>query len=265
MTTDPTPGPYGSDPRAYPPPGPYGSDPRAYPPPFPANLRPGGLLVRFLARLIDGIIVGVVSIVLFLVTDTLSNYWVTGIFTGLLTFLYFVVSRPARDGHPARNCSVCACTAPAAPRSRRPNNPRSATCGRCYRSFRSSGACWGSSRSSSSRSPSTAARPSRASTTRSRAEPRSSKADRRQIKIPSLVYQMDRGSPTDLASLSSTMMRPLGSTMVCAGLRRCRSTSLMNNDTASASWFDSRRAMYTRSHLRRDRPESLMSAVDGVA
>ena len=45
---------------------------------------------RFLARLIDGIIVGVVSLVLFLVTDTLSNYWVTGLFTGLLTFVYFL-------------------------------------------------------------------------------------------------------------------------------------------------------------------------------
>jgi uncharacterized RDD family membrane protein YckC len=28
--------------------------------------------------------------VLFLVTDTLSNYWVTGLFTGALTFAYFL-------------------------------------------------------------------------------------------------------------------------------------------------------------------------------
>ena len=77
MTTDPAQGP-------------YGSDPRGYPPPFPANLEPGGLVVRFLARLIDGILVGIVSLLLFLVTDTLSNYWVTGLFTGLLTFIYFL-------------------------------------------------------------------------------------------------------------------------------------------------------------------------------
>jgi uncharacterized RDD family membrane protein YckC len=83
-------------------PGPYGSDPRAYPPPFPANLRPGGLLVRFLARLIDGLIVGAISILLFLVTDTLSNYWVTGLFTGLLTFLYFVAFETSQGWTPGK-------------------------------------------------------------------------------------------------------------------------------------------------------------------
>jgi uncharacterized RDD family membrane protein YckC len=77
MTTDPAPGQ-------------YESDPRRYRPPFPANLEAGGLAVRFFARLIDGLIVGVVSVVLFLVTDTLSNYWVTGLFTGALTFVYFL-------------------------------------------------------------------------------------------------------------------------------------------------------------------------------
>ena len=89
MTTDPTPGQ-------------YGSDPRSYPPPFPANLRPGGLLARFLARLIDGIIVGVVSMVLFLVTDTLSSYWVTGLFTGLLTFLYFLAFETGQGWTPGK-------------------------------------------------------------------------------------------------------------------------------------------------------------------
>ena len=76
MTTDPTAGQYG--------------DPSVYPPPLPGNLAPGGLLPRLLARLIDGIIVGVISLVLFLVTDTVSSIWVTGLFTGLLTFIYFV-------------------------------------------------------------------------------------------------------------------------------------------------------------------------------
>ena len=36
------------------------------------------------------IIVGIVASVLIFVTDTLSNYWFTGLFTGLLTFLYFL-------------------------------------------------------------------------------------------------------------------------------------------------------------------------------
>ncbi|GFG54867.1 hypothetical protein CQY20_15125 [Mycolicibacterium agri] len=89
MTTDPTPGP-------------HGSDPRGYPPPFPTNLQPAGLVVRFFARLIDGIIVGIISLLLFFVTDTLSNYWVTGLFTGLLTFIYFVAFETAQGWTPGK-------------------------------------------------------------------------------------------------------------------------------------------------------------------
>jgi uncharacterized RDD family membrane protein YckC len=40
---------------------------------------PGGLLLRFAARLIDGIIVAVVIVPLL---DALTNIWVTGLFTG---------------------------------------------------------------------------------------------------------------------------------------------------------------------------------------
>jgi uncharacterized RDD family membrane protein YckC len=87
MTTDPTAGQ-------------PGSDPRGYPPPFAAA--GGGLFVRFFARLIDGIIVGVVSIALFLVTDTMSNYWVTGLFTGLLTFLYFLLFETGQGWTPGK-------------------------------------------------------------------------------------------------------------------------------------------------------------------
>jgi uncharacterized RDD family membrane protein YckC len=90
MTTDPTAGQYG----------PYGSDSTGYPPPFAA--RAGGLVPRFFARLIDGIIVGVVSVVLFLVTDTLSSYWVTGLFTGLLTFLYFLLFETGQGWTPGK-------------------------------------------------------------------------------------------------------------------------------------------------------------------
>src|SRR5262245_26598228 len=89
MTTDPAPGQ-------------YGSEPTNYPPPFPANLEAGGLLVRFFARLIDGIIVGIVSFLLALFTDTLSNYWVTGLFTGLLTFVYFLAFETAQGWTPGR-------------------------------------------------------------------------------------------------------------------------------------------------------------------
>ncbi len=89
MTTDPAPGP-------------YGSDPRGYPPPFPANLEPGGLVVRFVARLIDGILVGIVSFLLSFFTDTLSSIWVTGFFTGLLMFVYFVAFETAQGWTPGK-------------------------------------------------------------------------------------------------------------------------------------------------------------------
>ncbi|AWT54199.1 RDD family protein, putative [Mycolicibacterium smegmatis MKD8] len=45
---------------------------------------------RFFARVIDGIIVGIVSSLLALFTNSLSNIWVTGLLTGLLTFVYYV-------------------------------------------------------------------------------------------------------------------------------------------------------------------------------
>jgi len=51
---------------------------------------PGGLLTRFIARLIDGIIVGLVGFALVVALGVQSNILVTGIFTGVLTFVYFV-------------------------------------------------------------------------------------------------------------------------------------------------------------------------------
>ena len=89
MTTDPAPGQ-------------YGSDPRGYPPPYPANLEPGGLVVRFFARLIDGIIVGLVCFVLSVFSDTLSTIWVTGLFTGLLMFVYFLAFETAKGWTPGK-------------------------------------------------------------------------------------------------------------------------------------------------------------------
>lgn len=68
-------------------PGPYG-EPGAYPP--PGGQEPGGLGLRFVARLIDGIIVNIVAFLLAIAVSSMSNYWVTGLFSGLLMFLYFL-------------------------------------------------------------------------------------------------------------------------------------------------------------------------------
>ncbi|MGV9797433.1 RDD family protein [Mycobacterium sp. NPDC003449] len=51
---------------------------------------PGGLAKRFFARVIDGIVVAIVSFFLAFFTDSVSSIWVTGLFTGLLSFVYFV-------------------------------------------------------------------------------------------------------------------------------------------------------------------------------
>jgi hypothetical protein len=68
-------------------PGQYGEQ-GGYPP--AGGQEPGGLLWRWLARVIDGILVAIVSYALIFLTDTLSNFWATGLFTGVLTFVYFV-------------------------------------------------------------------------------------------------------------------------------------------------------------------------------
>ena len=74
-------------PEYNPQPGQYGEQ-GAHPP--VSGQQPGGLWLRWLARFIDGILVAIVSYALIFLTDTLSNYWATGLFTGALTFLYFV-------------------------------------------------------------------------------------------------------------------------------------------------------------------------------
>jgi|SRR4051794_10240757 len=87
-------------PNFEPQPGQYG-DPGAYRPPA-GGREPGGLGLRFGARIIDGIIVGLVSSLLFLLTDTLSSYWFTGLFTGLLTFLYFLAFETTQGWTPGK-------------------------------------------------------------------------------------------------------------------------------------------------------------------
>ena len=75
-------------------PGPYGGQPQAG--------VPGGLLLRWLARLIDGVIVGIASWFLAFVTDSMSNIMVTGLFTGVLMFLYFFAFETTQGWTPGK-------------------------------------------------------------------------------------------------------------------------------------------------------------------
>lgn len=77
-----------------PPPNPYGA-PGGYPAPPPGwgpapGGHPGGLGVRFAARVIDGLLVGIVTGALSGLFDSDSRIFVTGLFSGLLMFVYFV-------------------------------------------------------------------------------------------------------------------------------------------------------------------------------
>jgi uncharacterized RDD family membrane protein YckC len=81
-------------------PGPYG-EPGGYPPPT-GGQEPGGLGLRFAARLIDGIIVNVVAFGIALAIGSLTNYWVTGLFSGLLMFLYFLAFESTQGWTPGK-------------------------------------------------------------------------------------------------------------------------------------------------------------------
>ena len=66
--------------------------------------QPGGLGLRFAAVLIvDGIIVNVVAFGIALAIGSQTNYWVTGLFSGLLMFLYFL----AFESHPGVDARSC--------------------------------------------------------------------------------------------------------------------------------------------------------------
>jgi uncharacterized RDD family membrane protein YckC len=81
-------------------PGPYG-EPGGYPPPS-GGQEPGGLGLRFVARLIDGVIVGIVAFVLAFAIDAVTNVWITGLFSGLLTFIYFVAFETTQGWTPGK-------------------------------------------------------------------------------------------------------------------------------------------------------------------
>ena len=63
-----------------------------YPPAGSPHGRPGGLGARFVARFIDGILINIVVFVLSLVLFDRDYWWlVTGLFSGVLMFGYFVL------------------------------------------------------------------------------------------------------------------------------------------------------------------------------
>jgi uncharacterized RDD family membrane protein YckC len=84
----------GSQPGYPPAPSPYGP-PGGYYPGYPQvghgyASHPGSLGARFGARVIDGLLVGILSFFIAFLFGSSSNIMVTGLFTGLLTFIYFV-------------------------------------------------------------------------------------------------------------------------------------------------------------------------------
>lgn len=83
----------------------YGQ-PGGYPPPQgwgPQRQQPGGLGRRFWARVLDGVLVGIVSFFLsvFFFADDYP-FLVTGLFSGLLTFGYFVLFEVTQGATPAK-------------------------------------------------------------------------------------------------------------------------------------------------------------------
>jgi uncharacterized RDD family membrane protein YckC len=88
----PPPGYAPPPPPAYQPPtNPYGAPGGIYPGGSPVGYGvPGSLWIRFAARFIDGLLVGIVSWVIAAILGLSSNILATGLFTGGLTFAYFV-------------------------------------------------------------------------------------------------------------------------------------------------------------------------------
>ena len=74
--------------------------PGSYPP--PGGAQPGGLGVRFAARFIDGLIVGIVGSIIVFAIDATSNVWITGLFTGALSFIYYVAFEVTQGWTPGK-------------------------------------------------------------------------------------------------------------------------------------------------------------------
>jgi uncharacterized RDD family membrane protein YckC len=64
--------------------------------------QPGPLGLRFVARLIDGIVVAIIAWLLAVVFHLTGEMWVTGLFSGLLTFIYFVAFEVTQGWTPGK-------------------------------------------------------------------------------------------------------------------------------------------------------------------
>lgn len=97
----PQPNPYAG---GYPPPPPGYPAPTGYPqvPPPGWGTKPGGLGARWGARVIDGFIIFFVSFFLSFFFDSDSRILVTGLFTGLLAFVYFTLFETTQGRTPAK-------------------------------------------------------------------------------------------------------------------------------------------------------------------
>jgi len=83
---------------------------------YPTQAEPGGLGARFLARLIDGIIVGVVGGILLFAVGMQSHILVTGVFTGVLMFIYFVAFEVTQGWTPGKKLLGLHVRGPGAPK-----------------------------------------------------------------------------------------------------------------------------------------------------
>jgi uncharacterized RDD family membrane protein YckC len=93
MTTDD----FGSIPSQFGQPGPY------TPGPSPGRQEPGGLGLRFTARLIDGVLVNIAAFVLSLfLLERESWFLATGLFSGVLMFGYFVLFEVTQGATPGK-------------------------------------------------------------------------------------------------------------------------------------------------------------------
>ncbi|BBX69849.1 RDD family protein [Mycolicibacterium psychrotolerans] len=72
-----------------------------YPPPG-GGVQPGSLGLRFGARIIDGLIVGIVGGIIVYVIGAASNVWITGLFTGALSFAYYVAFEVTQGWTPGK-------------------------------------------------------------------------------------------------------------------------------------------------------------------
>lgn len=85
------------DPNAY-------GQPSGFPPPLPPiqGGQPGGLGARFGARIIDGILISIIAVPLAFSVHGNGSILVTGLFSGLLTFIYYVAFEVTQGWTPGK-------------------------------------------------------------------------------------------------------------------------------------------------------------------